>query len=154
MDDEPHPSAMIGAARAQAALGLLVLVGLVVIAFELGERYPVARFHMFDHTSRAASRVMARRADGQVVELGALRAFSCGEVELFTGPTEGPRACEVEDAYPDAEQRVGRYLARERAEHPGGEPIEIVRRTYRFPDPWGPPAISDCTIGRCTAVTR
>lgn len=154
MNEQPNPRATIASSRAQATLGLLVFVGLVVIAFELGERYPVARFHMFDHTSREASRVMARLSDGRVVELGTLRAFSCGEVELDLGPADGTRACEVDDVYPDAEQRVGRYLERERAARPGGEPIEIVRRTYRFPDPWGLPEISDCTIGRCTAEER
>lgn len=146
--------------RAQTWFGLVALVGLVVIAFEVGERYPFARFHMFDHTTTAASRVIARTSDGEALELGALEAIHCdGEVELFTGPSadpsrEAPRQCPVVSAYPEAERRVARYLEREHAAEPSGEPIEIVRRTFRFDEPWGEPAVDDCVIGRCTARRR
>ncbi|MGE0791400.1 MAG: hypothetical protein AB7S26_37340 [Sandaracinaceae bacterium] len=144
------------ARRAELALGVGLLIALVVIAFEIGERYPFARFHMFDHRATAASRVIARAPDGSDVELSSLQDFACeGEVELFVGDVRpGTRGCAVEAAYPEAERRVARYLERERTERASGEVYEIVRRTFRFEDPDGPPTVSDCVIGRCAAVER
>lgn len=146
--------------RSLTAFGAVALVGLVVIAFEIGERYPLARFHMFDHRTTAAARVIARTAEGEALEIGTLEDIHCeGPVELFTDPSadpsrEAPRACSIVSAYPESERRVARYLERERASEPSGEPIEIVRRTFRFDDAWAAPVIDDCVIGRCTARRR
>ncbi len=147
---------MVPASRASLAFGALALVGILGIAFELGERYPFARFHMFDHRATAASRVIARLPGGEAIELSSLRALHCPDgVELFTADPDAPvPRCPVAAAYPEAERRVARYLERERADVPSSQPVELVRRTFSFPDPWAPPDTDDCVIAVCTAERR
>lgn len=130
-----------------SVIACLVFTAYVVAAFALGELYPLSRFHMFSRIPEASSRILARALDGSVHDVHEYGRWSCGDA-----PLDVSLRCDARGHYPDIDRRVERYV---RA-HPGargeGAPVEIVRRTYSFPDPWGPPAVGDCVIAACTAA--
>ena len=134
-------------------VGALVLVTYVVISFEIGERYPFARFRMFQDLPSASSRVIARDSTGGAGEVASYVDWSCPvPAELrFDGPDLG---CPTAGSYPALDQRTAGWVRDHAADKPtsGGEIVEIVRRTYYFADRWGASEHYDCVITTCTAT--
>lgn len=134
------------------AVGALIVITYVVIAFEIGERYPFARFRMFQDLPDASSRVIARDPSGDVREVARYVAWQCPAIDdlRFDGPEQ---PCPTAGSYPELDQRTAGWV-RDHAAGAGsapGEQIDIVRRTYYFPNRWGPPSHHDCVVTTCTA---
>jgi hypothetical protein len=138
-------------------LGALVLAGYAVIARGVGNLYPFSTFSMYSsvHTT-TGSRIVARDARGRLRELADYDQWRC---EAGVDAMTEPRACA-----PGGEVYGIGYLDREAREYlaahasasaaPGSEPVEVVRRVWRFGGAPGSPATVDCTIIRCEAVRR
>ena len=123
----------------------LALVGYLAAARGVENLYPLSTFPMYSGSGGpAASRVMARTAGGDFVEVTDLDAWDCPSL---------PRLEDVQCAGSDNIP----YLDREREEHirahpgTGGAPVEVVRRVFSFD---GAQRSAFCPIARCTAKRR
>jgi len=132
----------------------LVLAGYVGVSFAVGNLYPFSVFDMYSRARTSASRIVARDARGQIVEVERYEGWQCD------GPVDvSPAACGEPGSY----FYVG-YLDAERAEyiahHPGADgsraPVDVVRRIWWLETAAspGPPRTTDCVLQRCTAVHR
>ncbi len=127
-------------------LTLAVLVGYVLVAFLVGNRYPFSVFDMYSRAATNGSRIVARR-DGAITEVDRFAEWRCeGE----------PRACQGEGAISTTEPVDRELLGWVRAhagDSPAAVPVELVRRTWLFALD-GDVRVEDCLIQRCRAVRR
>jgi hypothetical protein len=128
----------------RARLALLVLVGYVVIAFAVGNRYPFSVFDMYSRPADNGSRIVARK-DGQIEEVDRYVDWSCVLAE----------SCGREGAIATTEP-VDRELMGWVRAHAGDSaaaaPVELVRRTWHFEA--AGVRIEDCVLQRCRAVRK
>jgi hypothetical protein len=135
------------------SLGAVVLATYLLVAQGIGDLYPFSTFSMYSaHPTDSGSRIVARDASGALRELSAYERWAC------------PRAGALEQVDACGEVTTIEYLDREAreylAEHespdapalPGSEPIDVVRRTWRFGGE--APIVRDCPLVRCRAVRR
>jgi hypothetical protein len=121
----------------------LAFAGYFLAARGVGNLYPLSTFPMYSGAPAAAlSRVMARTAAGEFLEVTDLVAWRCE-----TLPRLEDVAC--------ADARGIAYVDREREDHirahagAGAEPVELVRRVFSFDGAARPAA---CVISRCAAT--
>jgi hypothetical protein len=135
------------------AAGALIVVIYLVTSFEIGERYPFARFRMFQDLPGASSRVIAREPSGDVHEIARYVDWHCPAVDevRFDGPDQ---PCPMAGSYPELDQRMAGWVRDHSADgDTPGNSVDIVRRTYFFPDRWGPAEHHDCVLLTCRART-
>ncbi len=116
-------------------------------AFRVGEAFPFARFHMFDHFMVRASRLVAIPADGRPHEISEFVNWDCKPVEHVD------RSCF--QSYPEGDARIYKELESSRAESSAPrESLKIARREISTPDSDGPAVIRYCALLACTAQAK
>jgi hypothetical protein len=138
--------------------GLIVLLGYVAIAWaarfdtaygahNASIAYPFDTYSMYAGVPvRSASAILVRDAEGTVERVSAFRSFQC---EATAGAWR--EHCAVAGAGldyldDDAEAYVRAHSGQ------GGEPVEIIRRTWTIPEASEPVRAEDCVIVACEAT--
>ena len=140
-----------GHAREPAVgLGAAVLVTYLLVARGLGDLYPFSTFSMYSaHPTDSGSRIVARDARGGLREVSSYDRWACPGTEAL----ERADACGVVTAIDYLDREAREYLdGHAAADTPGSEPVEVVRRAWRFGG--DAPVIRDCPLLRCRAVRR
>lgn len=139
------------APRAPPGAGFLVIASVVtywLFAHGLGEAYPVSPLGMFRDALDASSRVVVRRADGQLDEAFHYGDWLCDE-PLDLKPGAHP-ACD-DAGYSPQTTRVEDHIVAHRSAAPVGEAVELVLLTFRVRERGGPIETHECSLARCTA---
>lgn len=127
-------------------LGLLALLGYAISARGVENLYPFSVFPMYASSEGAVtSRIMARTAAGELLEVDRFQGWSCPEL-----PALDATSCEGVRGIP--------YIDREREAHVRahplgggegeGEPVELVRRVFSFD---GKARAETCRLAACRA---
>ena len=134
-------------------LGDLVCAAYFTVARVAGNLYPFSTFSMYSHHALGhPSRILARDAAGGLHEVDAFEAWSCPPMP----PLEQTRC----DGRSDVEtieyldRDADAYVRAHAAKAPGGEPVDVVRHVWIFPEGDGAPRTEDCLVVHCTAERR
>ena len=125
----------------------LVLVGYVAISRVVGEGYPFSPLSMFSRPTSISSRIVARRASGEVAELRDFVGWSCDGAIDF-GPANAP-ACGRDAFHAENDALAEDWIVAHAGA--GREPVEVVRRVFRVDRPGGAVTTTDCALLRCRA---
>lgn len=133
-----------------AALAAVVFAGYVAVSRAVLHLHPFSIFDMYAHAHAPSGSRLALRD-----ESGALREIREGEAFACERPVE-PASCGGPDVYSPGyvDRAAARWIADRAGPAPGGRPIDVVRRVWRFPPGAGPPEIRDCLVARCRVVLR
>ena len=144
--EPPSSSHQARGPDARVFLGVLALLGYAIIARGVENLYPFSVFPMYaSGESAVTSRIMARTAAGEILEVDRFHGWSCREL-----PTLDATSCEGVRGIP--------YIDREREAHVRahplgsndgeGEPVELVRRVFSFD---GKARAETCPLAACRA---
>lgn len=151
-----------GSAKKLRSQSFVVLAGILFfgywgLAFALGESYPLSPLGMFSSAQSAATRVVVRRASGELAEVTAFEQWVCPETLVLQGVCS-PLPYSAQD------DRVFQYIREnqrsqgEERHHSEGEkervPVELVRLIFRIRGPAAPIETETCSITLCTARPR
>lgn len=135
------------------ALAVVVCAAYFAVARVAGNLYPFSTFSMYSRRALGhPSRLLARDARGAVHEIAAFDRFRCPPLP----PLEQTRC----DGRSDVEtieyldRDADAYVRAHRADAPGGEPVDLVRRVWIFPEGDGAPRTEDCLVARCSVELR
>jgi hypothetical protein len=127
----------------------LVLAGYVGVAFAVHDLYPFSRFDMYSHARTSASRVVARDARGEVLEVERFDGWQCeGPVDASPSKCGEPGSFFYVSYIDDS--RVD-YVAKHAAAQGPRETVDVVRRIWWLGEA---PRETDCVLQRCSAVRR
>ena len=136
----------------ELVIGLVCFYGYSVTSFHVIESFPFSPLSMFSGGLHESSRILARTADGEVHELGALARVRCERAVDFA--PEALPACSRRVRHSENDRLAAELLRSrsvERSDEAGGASIDVVRRIFRLPDPRGAPVVEDCVLLRCSA---
>jgi hypothetical protein len=136
-----------------STLGAAVLATYLLVAQGIGDLYPFSTFSMYSaHPTDSGSRIVARDASGALRELSAYERWTCPR----DGALEQIDACGEVTTIDYLDREAREYLAEHAGPDapapPGSEPVEVVRRIWRFGGE--APLVRDCPLARCRAVRR
>ncbi|MCA9644555.1 MAG: hypothetical protein H6718_26850 [Polyangiaceae bacterium] len=120
----------------------------VLTAFRVGEAFPFARFHMFDHIQPRASRLVALPPDGRPHEVSEFANWACSPAPVHND--------DCFSSYPESDARVFKELQSSPTvdSQKPAVAVAVARREISTPDPEGPAVIRYCPILSCTAQPR
>jgi hypothetical protein len=137
---------------ARRLLAIVCIVTFWVSGRLLGEFYPFSPLGMFDQPATVAGRLFVRDAAGSAREIARYEAWRCDGPLVFDSPPACPDA--GYSAYDDIVRDFIVANPADRNDTELREPLEITRRVFEIPDPFGPVKITDCPLLRCTARRR
>lgn len=139
---------------AQRLLAFVCMASFWLTGRFVGEFYPFSPLSMFDQSTKQAARLFVRDSSGAAREIGRYVDWRCEGSLDFTPPSGTHCPDGGYSAYEEiVRDHIVAYPARN-DDVSGRETLEITRRVFEIPDPYGPVRITDCPLLRCTARRR
>ena len=145
---QPMPRATPSTTR--LTLGLLALVTYVLVANTVQQLYPFSVFDMYANRANSASKVVAQRSDGTLVDVNRLRQWHCPQPVTLEVDTHDGRPHPYTIPYRDREALD--WIHEHAAEQPQGVMVRVVRHIWWLQPAPNQSAEEDRVLATCTAV--
>ena len=144
---ESTETAPDGPSRNKWAVGSILM--LMMLAFTIGECYPVSSLAIFDRYASAQSRVLARGEDGRVTRVTAFDRYNCPRV-ITLGDVQEAYA-EVNGVPSNLDSGSVLYVRGHVGVPEKAVRVDIILRTIRFDADTDGPEIEDRVLQECKA---
>ena len=138
--------------RTRLALGVVTLATYVVVANTVQQLYPFSVFDMYANRATSASKVVAQRADGTLVDVNRLNVWHCPQAPSLEHDTHDGMPHPYTIPYRDHEALD--WIRTHMGPQPQAETVRVVRHIWWLEPTSGQAPEENRVLATCSAVAH